>query len=125
LLRSERTFIRNTPDAPAVARRYVREALTGLPLDVVDTVALMVSELATNCVRHAETDFSMTIEQTGRHVRVDIADGATGRVAARLPEPSESTGRGLCIVDRLSDEWGVTESLDREGKSVWFMVSLG
>jgi serine/threonine-protein kinase RsbW len=124
LLRSDRTFIRNTPEAPAAARRYVREALTGLPRDVVDTVSLMVSELATNCVRHANTDFTLTIERTVRHVRVDIADSGTGRVATRVPEPTEVSGRGLCIVDRLSDTWGVTEYLDGEGKSVWFMVSL-
>jgi serine/threonine-protein kinase RsbW len=124
LLRSNRTFIRNTPEAPAAARRYVRQALTGLPRDVVDTVSLMVSELATNCVRHANSDFTMTIERTGRHVRVDVADSGAGQVATRFPEPSEVSGRGLCVVDRLSDTWGVTEYLDREGKSVWFMVNL-
>ncbi len=66
----------------------------------------------------------MTIEQTIGHVRVDIADSGSARVATRRPEPTEVTGRGLCIVDRLSDTWGVTESRDGEGKSVWFMVSL-
>jgi anti-sigma regulatory factor (Ser/Thr protein kinase) len=91
---------------------------------VVDTVSLMVSELATNCVRHANSDFTMTIERTGRHVRVDVADSGAGQVATRFPEPSEVSGRGLCVVDRLSDTWGVTEYLDREGKSVWFMVNL-
>jgi anti-sigma regulatory factor (Ser/Thr protein kinase) len=101
LLRSERTFVRNTPAAPAAARQYVREALSGLPRDVVDTVSLMVSELATNCVRHTNTDFTMTIEQTDRHVRVDVADSGTGRVVKRFPEPAEISGRGLCIVDRL------------------------
>ncbi len=84
----------------------------------------MVSELATNCVRHANADFTMTIEQTIRHVRVDIADSGSGRVATRRPEPTEVSGRGLSIVDRLSDTWGVTEYLGRGGKSVWFMVSL-
>jgi len=124
LRRSDRTFIRNTPNAPAAARRYVRDALTGLPRDVVDTVSLMVSELATNCVRHADTDFTMTIEQTMRHIRVEIADSGSGRVATRRPEPTEFSGRGLRIIDRLSDTWGVTEYPDRAGKSVWFMVGL-
>jgi len=68
----------------------------------------MVSELATNCVLHANSDFMMTIEQTGRHVRVDVADKGTGRVATRLAGPAEVSGRGLAIVDRLSDTWGVT-----------------
>jgi len=84
----------------------------------------MVSELATNCVRHANTDFTMTIEQTMRHVRVEIADGGSGQVATRHPEPTELSGRGLRIIDRLSDTWGVTQHPDRAGKSVWFTVGL-
>ena len=84
----------------------------------------MVSELATNCVLHAKSDFTMTIEQTGRHVRVDVADTGTGHVAIKLAGPGEVSGRGLSIVDRLSDTWGVTEYPDRAGKSVWFMVGL-
>jgi anti-sigma regulatory factor (Ser/Thr protein kinase) len=95
-----------------------------VPRDVVDAVTLMVSELATNCVRHANTDFTMTIEQTMRQVRVEIADSGLGRVATRCPEPTEVSGRGLRIIDRLSDTWGVTEHPDRAGKSVWFMVSV-
>jgi anti-sigma regulatory factor (Ser/Thr protein kinase) len=124
LLRSDQTFIRNTPEAPAAARRYVRETLTGVTRDVLDAVSLMVSELATNCVLHANSDFTMTIEQTGRHVRVDVADEGTGYVATRNAGPAEISGRGLSIVDRLSDTWGVTEYLDHVGKSVWFTVGI-
>ena len=105
-------------------RAEAEQCLAGLPRDVLDTVSLMVSELATNCVRHADTDFTMTIEQTMRHVRVEIADSGSGRVATRRPEPTELSGRGLRIIDRLADTWGVTEHPDRAGKSVWFMVGL-
>jgi anti-sigma regulatory factor (Ser/Thr protein kinase) len=84
----------------------------------------MVSELATNCVRHANTDFTLSIEQTGRQVRVDIADKGAGRVTARHPEPAEVSGRGLSIVEQLSDTWGVRELVDGDGKSVWFMLNL-
>ena len=84
----------------------------------------MVSELATNCVRHANTDFTLSIEQTGRQVRVDIADTGTGRVTRRDPEPADVSGRGLSIVEQLSDTWGVREFVDGEGKSVWFMLNL-
>jgi anti-sigma regulatory factor (Ser/Thr protein kinase) len=90
----------------------------------VDTVSLLVSELATNCVRHAHTDFTMTIERTGRQVWVDVADRGTGRIAPRHAKPTDYSGRGLRIVDRLSDTWGITECTDGEGKSVWFMVNL-
>ena len=124
LLRNDQALIRNAPTAPAAARRYVRETLEGLPRDVVDAVTLMVSELATNCVRHANTDFTLSIEQTGGQVRVDIADTGTGRVTRRDPEPADVSGRGLSIVDQLSDTWGVTECVDGEGKCVWFVLDL-
>jgi anti-sigma regulatory factor (Ser/Thr protein kinase) len=124
LLRNDQALIRNAPTAPAAARRYVRETLDGLPPDVVDAVTLMVSELATNCVRHANTDFTLSIEQTGRQVRVDIADTGMGRVTKRDPEPADVSGRGLSIVEQLSDTWGVRECVDGEGKSVWFMLNL-
>ena len=95
-----------------------------MPPDVVDAVTLMVSELATNCVRHANTDFTLSIEQTGRQVRVDIADTGMGRVTKRDPEPADVSGRGLSIVEQLSDTWGVRECVGGEGKSVWFMLNL-
>jgi anti-sigma regulatory factor (Ser/Thr protein kinase) len=124
LLRKDQALIRNAPTAPAAARRYVRETLVGLPSDVVEAVALMVSELATNCVRHANTDFTLSIEQTGGQVRVDIADTGTGRVTRRDPQPADVSGRGLSIVEQLSDTWGVSECVNGEGKSVWFMLDL-
>lgn len=124
LLQSQCHLIRNTPAAPAVARRYVREALAGQPDGVVDTATLIVSELATNCVRHAHTDLAVTIERTDGQLHVDIADAGTGQVTPRHPDPTEVTGRGLRIVEELSDAWGVREHADGEGKSVWFELSL-
>jgi anti-sigma regulatory factor (Ser/Thr protein kinase) len=124
LLQSHCHLIRNTPAAPGVARRYVREALAGQPDGVVDAATLIVSELATNCVRHAQTDLAVTIEQTDGRIHVDIADAGTGEVTLRNPEAAEVTGRGLRIVDELSDAWGVREYAHGEGKSVWFELSL-
>ncbi len=114
--------IANSPGAPAAARRYVGEVLAGDPAEVVDAVALMVSELATNCVRYADTDLSVSVERQPGRVRVDVADGSGGAPRLRNPGPSDTTGRGLRIVQQLSDEWGVHEHGDRRGKSVWFFV---
>ncbi|HEY5172638.1 MAG TPA: ATP-binding protein [Acidimicrobiia bacterium] len=124
MLHSQCHLIRNTSAAPAVARRYVRDTLAGQPNDVVDTASLIVSELVTNCVRHADTDLAVTIERTDGHIRVDIADAGTGEVTPRHPGPAEIAGRGLRIVDELSDTWGVSEYAHGDGKSVWFELSL-
>jgi serine/threonine-protein kinase RsbW len=114
----------NTAAAPSVARRYVGETLRDLPRDVVDPVTLMVSELASNCVQHAATDFTVSIERTHRHIRVDVADRGTGGVALRDPLPTEPSGRGLRIVEELSDVWGVKESVGCVGNDVWFVLNL-
>ena len=124
VLRHDHRLIRNTPAAAAVARRYVGETLSNAPGRVVDDAALMVSELATNCVRYAHSDFTVSIEQTAREVRVDVTDAAGGDVAMRDPGPTEPTGRGLRIVDQLADAWGVQELVDPTGKRVWFTLRL-
>jgi anti-sigma regulatory factor (Ser/Thr protein kinase) len=124
VLRRDHCLIRNTPAAPAVARRYVGETLASAPRDLVDVAALMVSELATNCVRYAHSDFTVSIEQTGREVRVDVADEGRGEVAMRDPVPTEPDGRGLRIVDQLADAWGVRAPAERTGNSVWFVLRL-
>jgi anti-sigma regulatory factor (Ser/Thr protein kinase) len=124
LLHRDCYLIRNTPAAPALARRYVDEALSDSPRAVVDAIALMVSELATNCVRYVSSDFTVSIERTANEVRVDVADDDAGRVEMRRPGPDELTGRGLRIVDELSDSWGVSNAADGGGKSVWFTLQL-
>ncbi|HEV7523969.1 MAG TPA: ATP-binding protein [Acidimicrobiia bacterium] len=115
--------IANSPAAPAEARRYVGEALAGAPVEVVDAVTLMVSELATNCVRYVDTDFTVSIERSASQVRVDVADEGGGVVSLRRPQTTDPTGRGLNIVDKLSDEWGVDANADH-GKNVWFTLGL-
>ena len=116
--------IHNTPAAPSVARRHVGEALSSAPREIVDVVTLLFSELATNCVRYVDTDFTMSIERTPDSVRVDIVDGRDGGVTMRRPTPDEPTGRGLRIVDELADRWGVSDAVDSGGKSVWFTIRL-
>ncbi len=50
------------PESVAAARRFVQEALGTQPAKIADAAELMVSELATNCVRHAQTDFEVTVD---------------------------------------------------------------
>jgi anti-sigma regulatory factor (Ser/Thr protein kinase) len=124
VLRRSCLLIRNTPSAPAEARRYVGDAMADSPREVVDVATLLVSELATNCVRHLDSDFTVSIEQTGGAVRVDVADDDGSPVRMRRPRPDEVSGRGLCIVEDLADEWGVIDNGDHTGKRVWFTLQL-
>lgn len=114
----------NTPGAIGQARRFVGDQLVGAPVRVAEEVAVMVSELSTNCVRHTVTDFTVGIETTEGQVRVEVTDHGGGIPVVRSPDSSEPSGRGLRIVQELADSFGITESRGSPGKTVWFVVNL-
>jgi anti-sigma regulatory factor (Ser/Thr protein kinase) len=116
----ERSF-RNSTASIRAARRFVAEALAPAHAAEADAVVLMVSELATNSIRHAESDFTVALTTTRRQVRVEVTDHGTGAPAARRPSPSELSGRGLLIVDKLAHRWGVRRQ-PSGSKTVWFTV---
>jgi anti-sigma regulatory factor (Ser/Thr protein kinase) len=103
------------------ARGFVRDALRGRPQELVDAVELMACELATNSVRHAGTDFELAIEDSQGEIRVEVSDAGQGRPRLRSPTPEDASGRGLRIVEALSDAWGVVS--DTGATSVWFTLS--
>ena len=120
-MRQTRTFLHEPESVPA-ARRFARSALRGVSVDTLNAVELMVSELATNCIRHADTGFEVTITRRGGEIRVDATDAAGGRPEMLSPKPTDPSGRGLKIVDMLSADWGVDRSA-AIGKTVWFTVT--
>jgi anti-sigma regulatory factor (Ser/Thr protein kinase) len=106
----------------AQARRFVRQALSDRP-EVLEPVELMVSELATNAVRHADSPFEVVVDSTDAQVRIEVSDDGPGAPARRSPDPLSPSGRGLWIVDLLADQWGVTPVAG--GKRVWFCLLTG
>ncbi len=104
------------------ARRFLLEALPAGGGDGADELVLMLSELATNAVRHAATEFEVSVvtDPDQRLVRVEVGDGAGGYPAPQEPVADAPRGRGLHIVQTLADAWGVEIRRDRPGKTVWF-----
>jgi anti-sigma regulatory factor (Ser/Thr protein kinase) len=102
------------------ARRFVRDALSGHARDILDAAELMTSELATNCVQHAQTCFELAIDDAERHIRVEVRDTGQGRPVRQSPAPTDRTGRGLLIVEAMSEAWGIEPS--SAGKTVWFTL---
>ena len=97
--------------------------------DLVDRVALLTSELATNAVVHTGQPYTVCVERRGPGVRVEVVD-ATPDLPERhdLPEPVvedpddlDHAFSGLGIVDRTADSWGSEPS--NGGKVVWFEVA--
>jgi anti-sigma regulatory factor (Ser/Thr protein kinase) len=108
------------PNSVRRARRFAVDALRGEASALVETVELMVSELATNAIVHARAPFRVTVTVDEREVRVEVADGGGGLPRVRDITPESPSGRGLHIVGSLGDSWGVEDGPD--GKTVWFVV---
>lgn len=107
------------PEAVTAARHFVRGVLAGETPDLIDAAELMASELTSNCVRHAGTGFDVSVS-VGEQIRVDVRDSGGGRPRPLSPGPTEPSGRGLMIVQAMSDSWGVEPRGD--GKNVWFTL---
>ena len=115
-----RTELDCVPESAAAARAWVVAQLAGMYADLqvaVDDVALVVSELATNCVRADGHRFVLGVE--GHHARVSVAttDSAPGLPERRDADPLAATGRGLAIVEGLATRWGVAPG--EHEKTVW------
>jgi anti-sigma regulatory factor (Ser/Thr protein kinase) len=112
------------PKSVAQARQFAIEALIDLPEDAVNDVAVMVSELATNALVHAATSFAVTIDRRPHQVYVEVTDAGAGIPTRRSPGEMEPHGRGLTIVEELSDQWGTIHAAGEVGKSVWFTLTV-
>jgi integral membrane sensor domain MASE1/anti-sigma regulatory factor (Ser/Thr protein kinase) len=112
---------------PAEARNALSPLADGLAGVVYMDASLLVSELVTNCVRHAQLRpgdrIRLQVELSEEVLRVEVSDPGEG-FAANVPEPAGRGpgGWGLFLTERLADRWGV----DREEgwTTVWVEMDL-
>jgi anti-sigma regulatory factor (Ser/Thr protein kinase) len=109
------------PTSPAAARSWVDAALSqsGFGGDR-SSILLMVTEIATNCVVHARTDFEIDLAVNPAGVTCAVRDFDGTQYPTVSPEPAAGHGLGLLLVEQLSDRWGCRQ--DPSGKTVWFTV---
>jgi anti-sigma regulatory factor (Ser/Thr protein kinase) len=111
-----------TEDAPARARQALREAVCDtLPRDDRWRAELIVTELVTNAVRHGPGGpVELALECGGAGVRGQVADPGPGIRKQQLVSRRaiDEGGRGLFLVDALSDRWGLSDDQSR----VWFEI---
>lgn len=120
-----------TETAPARARRHVRMDLTALrlPEECIERAVLVVSELATNAVRHTGSErIRLEIEPFADEVHVAVRDSGPRpqtplhQIAVEQGDPADCEhGRGLDIVRQLSTRWGSSPT-PGAGLRVWAAI---
>ncbi|MFJ4751357.1 ATP-binding protein [Streptomyces albogriseolus] len=109
------------PEEVSALRADVRVRLRDWGVrEVIDAAQLCVSELVSNVITHVGrgTPASLTLSLGDARLRLEVRDPDT-RVLPTLMEATEDAenGRGMTLIDALSDRWGV--DLHRDGKVTW------
>ena len=104
----------------AQARALTRQMLHDLPVETLEVVLLLTSELVTNAVRHGAGPMGVHVVWDDGGVRVEVEDQSPERPVVQATDPDALDGRGLLLVDGLSSGWGVLAG--RTGKIVWFTL---
>ena len=105
-----------------VVRVAAAAGVTGMANQVLE---LLASELLANAVLPGAADESIRIEMTcaDTAVRVSVTDNLPQRPVVLHPAPIAPAGRGMAIVEAMSNGWGV-DPHPGGGKTVWFEIDL-
>lgn len=136
-----RLALADTPNAVALARLHTADVLLGwgVSCDVVETAKLLVSELATNAVRHSEggeapvlpfssqsgvQTFELLLEVVSGAVRLSVWDRDMRPPVLKEVGVDAMGGRGIFIVAVMSRAWGYYPARGMPGKVVWAEIAL-
>ncbi|MFF3257979.1 ATP-binding protein [Streptomyces sp. NPDC002932] len=139
--RRSRLALADTPNAVALARLHTADVLLGwgVSSDVVETAKLLVSELATNAVRHSEEGeapahpfssqsgvqtFELSLEVVSGAVRLAVWDRDMRPPVLKEVGVDAMGGRGIFIVAVMSRAWGYYPARPMPGKVVWAEIAL-
>jgi anti-sigma regulatory factor (Ser/Thr protein kinase) len=110
------------PESVPAVRRFVRTTLQSWgATDNGDTVELLVSELATNSVLHAQSHFTVELSLLQGTLRVGVHDMSSVSPRSRKGDEEATGGRGVRLVAVLASAWGLVRQ-QGAGKVVWFHV---
>jgi anti-sigma regulatory factor (Ser/Thr protein kinase) len=136
--RHSRVDLAATPNAVRWGRAHTTDVLATWRVTgtVVEDAGLVVSELLANAVRHATrpaadlgsgydvAQCSLLLFLTRRGLTVMVYDGDRRPPVLQRPASDSEQGRGLLLVEALSEEWGYTYPFADSGKLVWARLSV-
>jgi anti-sigma regulatory factor (Ser/Thr protein kinase) len=130
------------PTAPRLARGFIGVVLNGWGLDaLIETTELVVSELTTNVVQAVtDSEGSLVYDAEGKlpllwvrlssdraRLMIEVWDtlpSILGAPAMRHPGQDEESGRGLELIEALSDDWSWEAVPGWHGKRVWAVLRV-
>lgn len=114
------------PESAATARRLTSCVVLrqwALSPQTAEHAVLLVSELVGNAVRHTGARvFGLRILRRRGWIRIEVRDPSRGLPCLMPVQEMDISGRGLFLVDKLSDRWGV--DLLPRGKTTWFEMRI-
>ncbi len=115
------------PEEVAALRRIMRLHLRLWGLhEVTDEAQLCVSELVSNVITHVGpgTPVTLVVSMNGTYLRIEVHDPDTRALPTLMAADTESeSGRGMALVDAVTDRWGVELRHDR--KVTWCELATG
>lgn len=118
----ERGF-RNGAWAPAAVREFVAGVVRQWACEqVAEDACLLANELVTNAVLHAGTDVVVRMSLDEGVLFLEVEDGSLDMPEPLPLTPDSDRGRGLFLIEALSDSWGAERS--PRGKVVWFNLTV-
>ena len=117
------TQLPSSVSSPQLARAFLRSTLETWKLDGFgDVTELLVTELVANVVTHVGSPMTLRVQRNHTTMRVEIEDPSPDVPIVRHPDAAEEHGRGVLLVERLANAWGVEPRSD--GKTVWFELDV-
>ncbi|MFI8960714.1 ATP-binding protein [Streptomyces sp. NPDC053493] len=114
------------PESAAIARRLTQWVVLrqwSLTPQIAEHAVLLVSELVGNAVRHTGARvFALRMLRRRGWIRIEVRDPSRGLPCLMPVHELDTSGRGLFLVDKLSDRWGV--DLAPRGKTTWFEMRV-
>ncbi len=91
--------------------------------DTVEALLLLSSEVVTNAVVHGSGMVRVALSRRGDSLRLEVSDEGGGMPLIGAQREDAESGRGMAMVEMLSQRWGTELDEGPLGKKVWFELA--